>query len=69
MHDLARTHWCKQVKVSLEVATLDISTPLTVTLDGGATVFPTSTAVDFLPEVCRLVVGHRRMVLRGWART
>jgi hypothetical protein len=30
MHDLARTHWCKQVKVSLEVATLDISMPLTV---------------------------------------
>jgi hypothetical protein len=69
MCDLACTHWCMQVKVSLEVATLDISTPLAVTLDGGATVFPTSTAVDFLPEVCRLVVGHRRMVLRGWART
>jgi hypothetical protein len=64
MCDLARTHWCMQVEVSLEVATLDISTPLTVALDGGATVFPTSTTVDFLPEVRRLVAGHRRTVLR-----
>jgi hypothetical protein len=51
MCDLARTHWCMQVKVSLDVATLDLSMPLTVALDGGATVLPTTTAVDFLPEV------------------
>jgi hypothetical protein len=59
MCDLARTHWSMQVKVFFEVATLVISTPLAVTLDGGATVFPTSTAVDFLPEVHRLVASHR----------
>jgi hypothetical protein len=53
MCDLAPTHWCMQVEVFLEVATLDISTPLVVALDGGATVFATSTAVDFLPEVHR----------------
>jgi hypothetical protein len=69
MHDLARTHWCKQVKVSLEVATLDISMPLTVALDGGATIFPTPTVVDFLPEVRRLVAGHRRVMLQRRART
>jgi hypothetical protein len=38
-----------QVEVFLELATLDISTPLTVVLDGGAGVWPTSTAIDFLP--------------------
>jgi hypothetical protein len=38
-----------QVEVFLEIATLDISTPLAVALDGGAAVFPTSMAVDFLP--------------------
>jgi hypothetical protein len=51
MCDLAHTHWCMQVEISLEVATLDVLTPLTVALDGGATVLPTSTVVDFLPEV------------------
>jgi hypothetical protein len=51
MCDLAPTHWCMQVEVFLEVATLDISTPL---------------AVDFLPEVRRRVAGHRRTVLRRW---
>jgi hypothetical protein len=49
MCDLAPTHWCMQVEVFLEIATLDISTPLAVALDGGAVVFPTSMAVDFLP--------------------
>jgi hypothetical protein len=58
-----------QVEISLEVVSLDILTPLMVALDGGVTVFPTSTVVDFLPEVCRLVAGHRCMVLRRWART
>jgi hypothetical protein len=52
-----------QVEVSLKIVTLDISTPLAVALDGGATVFPTSTAVDFLPEVHHLVAGHQRTVL------
>jgi hypothetical protein len=47
-----------QVEVSLEVATLDVSTPLVVALDGGATVLPTSTAVDLLPEVRHPVAGH-----------
>jgi hypothetical protein len=37
--------------------------PLAVALDGGATVLPTSMVVDFLPEVSRLVAGHRRVVL------
>jgi hypothetical protein len=69
MCDLARTHWCMQVKVSLEVVTLDILTPLTVVLDGGATVFPTSMVVDFLPEVHHLVAGHQCVVLRQRVRT
>jgi hypothetical protein len=60
MCDLARTHWCMQVEDSLEVATLDVSTPLVVALDGGVTVLPTSTVVDLLPEVCHVVAGHRR---------
>jgi hypothetical protein len=63
MCDLACTHWCMQVKVSLEVATLDVSTPLVVALDGGVTVLPTSTVVDLLPEVHHLVAGHQRAVL------
>jgi hypothetical protein len=69
MFHLARTHWCMQVEVFLEVATLDISTSLTVALNGGATVFPTSMAVDFLPEVRRLIAGHRHVVLCQRART
>jgi hypothetical protein len=69
MCNLARTHWCMQVEVSLEVATHDISTPFAVALNGGATVFPTSTAVDFLPEVHRMVAGHQRAVLSRWAHT
>jgi hypothetical protein len=67
--DLARTHWCMQVEISLEIATLDILTPFAIALDGGATVFPTSTAVDFLREVRRLVADHRRAVLRRRACT
>jgi hypothetical protein len=58
-----------QVKVSLEVASLDVSTPLAVELNGGATVLPTSTAVDLLPEVHRPVAGHWHVVLRRRART
>jgi hypothetical protein len=60
MCDLVRTHWCMQVEVFLEIVTLDILTPLVGALNGGATVFPTSTVVDFLPEVRGLVAGHRR---------
>jgi hypothetical protein len=60
MCNLTRTRWCMQVKVSFEVATLDVSTPLVVALDGGATILATSTTVDLLPEVCRLVASHRR---------
>jgi hypothetical protein len=40
MCDLAPTHWCMQVEAFLEVVTIDISTPLAVALDGGATVSP-----------------------------
>jgi hypothetical protein len=69
MCSLARIRWCMQVEVSLEVATLDVSTPLAVALDGGATILPTSMAVDLLPEVRRLVPAHQRAVLRQWART
>jgi hypothetical protein len=58
-----------QVKVFLEVVTLNILMPLMVVLDGGATVFPTSTAVDFLPEVRRRVAGNRRVVPRQRACT
>jgi hypothetical protein len=68
MCDLARTRWCMQVEVSLKVATLDVSMPLTIALDGGATVLPTSMSVDLLPEVRHLVAGHWRMVLRRRAR-
>jgi hypothetical protein len=69
MCNLARTHWCMQVKVSLEVVTLDVSTPLAVALDSGATVLPTLTMVDFLPDVRCLVAVHRCAVLHRWART
>jgi hypothetical protein len=69
MCDLTCTHWRMQVEVSLEVATLDVSTSLAVALDGGATVLPTSTVVYFLPEVRHLVDGHWRVVLRRRART
>jgi hypothetical protein len=64
MCSLARTHWCMQVEVSLKVASLDVSTPLAVALDGGATVLPTLTVADLLPEVHRPVAGHRRVVPR-----
>jgi hypothetical protein len=69
MCDLAHTHWCMQAEVFLEVATLDIWTPLTVALDGGATVFPISTVVDFLPAVRRLIAGHRCTVLHQQMHT
>jgi hypothetical protein len=69
MCDLARIHWRMQVEVSLEVVTLDVSTSLTVALDGGATVLPTSMVVYFLPEVRHLVDGHWHAVLRRRART
>jgi hypothetical protein len=49
MCDLAPTHWCIQVEVFIDVATLDNSMPLAVALDGSVAVFPTSMAVDFLP--------------------
>jgi hypothetical protein len=58
-----------QVKVSLEAATLDVSTPLAVALDGGATVLSPSMAVDLLLEVHRPVAGHQHAVLRQRART
>jgi hypothetical protein len=69
MCSLAHTRWCMQVEVSLEVATLDVSTPLAVALDGGATILPTSMAVDLLPEVHCPVPGHQRAVLHRRART
>jgi hypothetical protein len=69
MCDLAPTHWCMQVEVFLEVVTLDISMTLVVALDSGATVFPTSVVVDFLPEVHRHVACHRRAMLRRRACT
>jgi hypothetical protein len=56
-------------KVSLEVATLDVSMLLVVAVDGGATVLPTSTVVDLLPEVHHLVAGHQRAVLHQRVRT
>jgi hypothetical protein len=58
MCDLVCSHWCMHVEVFLDVATLDISMPLAVVLDGGATIFPTSTAVDFLPEIRHHVASH-----------
>jgi hypothetical protein len=69
MCDMVHTHWCMQVEASLEVATIDVSTPLAVALDGGATIRPTLTAVDFLPEVRHLVTVHRHVVLGRRART
>jgi hypothetical protein len=69
MRSLARTRWCMQVEVSLKVATLDVSTPLTVALDCGATILPTSTVVDLLPEVRCSVAGHQCAVLCWRART
>jgi hypothetical protein len=69
MCDLACTLWCMQVKVSLEVVTLEVLTALAVVVDGGATVLPTSMTVDLLPEIRCLVAGHRRVVPRRWACT
>jgi hypothetical protein len=69
MCDLAHTHWCMQVKVSLKVVALDVLTPLAVVLKGGVTVLPTSMVIDLLPEVRRLVASHRCVVLRRRART
>jgi hypothetical protein len=39
-----------RVKIFLEVAALNILMPLTLALDGDATVFPTVTMVNFCPE-------------------
>jgi hypothetical protein len=69
MCDLACIHWCMQVEVSLEVTTLDVSMSFAVALDGGATVLPTTTAIDFLHEVRRLLASHQRTVLHRRART
>jgi hypothetical protein len=69
MCSLAHTHWCMQVEVSLKVVSLDVSMPLVVVLDGGATVLPTSTAVDLLSEVHHPVASHWRVVLHRRART
>jgi hypothetical protein len=57
-----------QVEVFLEVATLDISMPLMVALDGGAVVFITTVAVDFLPEVHHCVACHQCVMLRRCLR-
>jgi hypothetical protein len=69
MCSLACTPWCMQVEVSLEVVTLNVSTPLMAALDGGVTILPTLMAVDLLPGVHRQVAGHRHAVLRQRART
>jgi hypothetical protein len=69
MCDLACTRGCMQVEVSLEVVTLEVLTALTVVVDGGATVLPTSMTVDLLPEIRHLVAGHWRVVPRRWACT
>jgi hypothetical protein len=52
-----------QVEVFHEIATLNISMPLIVVLDGGATVFPTTSAVDFLLDVRHHVACHRCAML------
>jgi hypothetical protein len=41
-----------------QVCALDILTPLTLTLNGDAVVFATTTAVDFSPEVGHRVACH-----------
>jgi hypothetical protein len=61
--------WCMCVKVYLGVATLDISPPLTVALDGGTAIFPTTTVIDFFPEVRHRLAHHWCMVLYQRART
>jgi hypothetical protein len=40
---------------------------LSVGLDGGTTVAPTTMVVDFFPEVCHRVAHHRCVTLRWWA--
>jgi hypothetical protein len=67
MCDWTPTYWRMRVKIFLEVVALDISTPLTLTLDGDATVFPTMTAIDFSPEVSRHVAHNWCTMLRRWA--
>jgi hypothetical protein len=60
------TYWRVRVEIFLEVAALDILTPLTLVLDGDAAVFPTMMAVDFSPEADRCVALHWCTMLRRW---
>jgi hypothetical protein len=67
MCDLAPMHWCMQVEVFLEVD------PRYPDASHGGTqwwwaIFPTMTAVDFLPEVRHHVACHRCAMLRRRAR-
>jgi hypothetical protein len=58
---------CMCVEVFFEVVTLDISPPLAVALDGGTVVFPTTTMIDFFPEVRHCVAHHWYTALCWWA--
>jgi hypothetical protein len=50
---------CVRVKIFFKIAALDISTPLTLALDGDSAIFCTAATVDFSPEVDRRVTRHR----------
>jgi hypothetical protein len=56
MHGVWHKHFscrCERVELPLEVTTLDVVTPLALTLDDDAAIFAIMTAVEFGPEVSR----------------
>jgi hypothetical protein len=67
MCDWTPTYRHMRVEVFLEVAALDILTPLTLALNGDAAVLPTVMAIAFSPEICRHVARHRRTMLHWQA--
>jgi hypothetical protein len=54
MRRMRHSCWRKRFKMSLEVAALDVATPLTVALDGDVTILPPMTVNELITEVdCR----------------
>jgi hypothetical protein len=42
----------KRVELPFEVTPLDVTTPLTLVLDGGATIFSRAATLEFGPQIC-----------------
>jgi hypothetical protein len=56
--------WHERIEVLLEVMTLEVTVPLTLALDGDATVFAFTMAVELSPEISHSNAGH----WRTWCR-